>query len=171
MRLKVIFYTISILLLMLLQSTLLVYARVYDVKPNLIIVFVIIVALLRGNVEGGTVGFFAGLMLDMLFGKILGFYTLLGFYLGILVGSVNKRLYRENILVVVFFTFVSSIAYETAVYVLNSFMHGSLDLLFPMTRIILPEAVYNSLVSILMYLLLIKINRRFDETGKAARKY
>lgn len=171
MRLKVLFYTICILLLLLLQSTLLDYIKIYNVKPNLLVVFVITIALLRGNVEGGTVGFFAGLALDMLFGKLLGFYTLLGLYLGIAVGSVNRRLYRENILVVVFFTFVSTVVYETLVYILSSFMNNNINLLFPMTRIILPEAVYNSLVSILIYAFVIKMNRRFEETSKAARKY
>ena len=171
MRFKALLYTLCILILLLLQSTLLNYAKIYDVKPNLLIIFVICIALLRGNVEGGVVGFFAGLSLDMLFGKYIGFYALLGLYLGITVGSVNRRLYRENFIVVILFTFVGTIVYEALVYILSSFMNGNMDLLFPMTRIILPEALYNSAVSVIIYAFIIKMSYRFEEPGKTARKY
>jgi rod shape-determining protein MreD len=171
MRTKILIYTICILLLLILQSTLLEYVKIYNVKPNLMIVFVISVALLGGDIEGSAVGFFTGLALDMMFGKLLGFYTLLGFYLGLIVGSVNKRLYRENFLVVVFFTFVSTVIYESAIYILTTFMSGNIDLLFPLTRKILPEALYNSLASILIYALVIRINRRYEFKSKAVRKY
>lgn len=171
MRFKILFYSICILLFLLLQSTLLQYVRIYNVIPNLMVVFIILTALIRGNVEGGVVGFFAGLVLDMMFGKLLGFYALLGMYLGIAVGSVNRRLYRENLLVVVFFTFVASALYETAVYLINTFMSGNINLIFPLTGIILPEALYNSVAAIFLYALVIRMNRRFEEASKAARKY
>ena len=171
MRFKILFYSICILFFLLLQSTLLQYIRIYNVIPNLLVVFIILTALIRGNVEGGVVGFFAGLVLDMMFGKLLGFYALLGMYLGIAVGSVNRRLYRENLVVVVFFTFVASVLYETAVYFLNTFMSGNMSLIFPMTGIILPEALYNSVAAVFLYALVIRMDRRFEETSKAARKY
>lgn len=171
MKLKVLFYSFFILMILLLQTTLLHYAAIYGVMPNILIVFVIVTALLRGNVEGGVVGFFAGLALDMLFGSVLGFYALLGFYLGIAAGSINRRLFRENLLVVLFFTFVYSVIYETVVYILNTIMSGHIDLLYPLTRVILPEAVYNCAVAVLIYALLIRADKRFADTGKLARKY
>ncbi len=171
MRFKIFVYGIILIVLLLLQSTLLGYVRIYNIKPNLLLIFVVSVALLRGNVEGAAVGFFAGLFLDMAFGKFLGFYTLLGLYLGIAVGSVNKRLYRENYLVIIFFTFISTTLYEAAVYVLNTFMTGKIELLTPLTVKILPEAIYNSVVSIFIYTIVIKLSHKFEETSKAARKY
>ena len=171
MKFKILVYAFFLLLLLMLQSTLLGYVRIYNVKPNLLVIFVVCVALLRGNVEGASVGFFAGMLLDMTFGKLLGFYSLLGFYLGLTVGSVNRRLYRENYLVVIFFTFVATMLYEAAVYILSNFMTGSMELLMPLTAKILPEAVYNSVVSILVFAIVIKISHKFEEAGKAARKY
>lgn len=171
MKLKIFVYTVSLILLLVLQSTLLGYVEIYNVKPNLLVIYIVCVALLRGNIEGAAVGFFAGLMQDMAFGKLLGFYCLLGFYLGLTVGSVNRRLYRENYLVVVFFTFVATILYEAAVHILSNIMTSGLDILMPLTFKILPEAAYNSVVSILIFTLVIKVNRKFEEANKAARKY
>lgn len=171
MKLKILFYSFYIFIFLLLQTTLLDYAAIYSVTPNILIVFVIVTALIRGNAEGGAVGFFAGLAVDMLFGSVLGFYALLGFYLGIAAGSINRRLFRENLLVVLFFTFVYSVVYETVVYILNTIMSGNIELLNPLTRVILPEAVYNSAVAVLIYALLIRADRRFAEAGKLAGKY
>ncbi len=171
MKQKILFYFFFILLFLVLQTTLLDYAAIYGIKPNVLIVFVIVAALVRGNVEGGVVGFLAGLAADMLFGGVLGFYALLGLYLGIAAGSTNRRLFRENLLVVLFFTFVYSVVYETAVYFLNTIMSGNIQLLYALTRVIFPEAVYNCAVAVIIYWLMIKADRRFSQTVKSARKY
>jgi len=156
---------------MMLQSTLLGYIRIYNVIPNLLIVLTILAALLGENFEGAAVGFFSGLILDIMFGKFLGFYALLGMYLGIAVGLVNRRLYRDNMLVIVFFTFIFSIAYEMAVYILNTIMSGQIDIIYTLMRIILPEAAYNCVAAILLYPLFSRINRRMEDNRSSLRKY
>ncbi len=171
MKLKALFYSFFILLILTIQTTLLDYIAIYGVKPNILIVFVIVCALLRGDAEGSAVGFFAGLALDLMSGGLIGFYALLGYLLGVLSGSVNKRMFRDNILVVLFFTFVYSIAYETIVYILNNIMSGEMNLIYPFTRIILPEALYNCVSAIPVYGLLISADRRFSKTGKKIRQY
>ncbi|MGI6778959.1 MAG: rod shape-determining protein MreD [Acetivibrionales bacterium] len=174
MKIKVFIYTLCILLIMLLQSTILEYTEIYGVKPNLMIVFIICVAFLRGSTEGTIVGFFTGLLQDMLFGTLLGFYALLGMYLGLFVGMVNKKLYRENLFIIVFFTFISTMLYETCVFVLtsiNTVISGQVSILFPFVKVILPEAIYNSLISVLVHIFVIKLNFRFEEMDRSARKY
>ncbi|HEX2947750.1 MAG TPA: rod shape-determining protein MreD [Clostridia bacterium] len=171
MKRKFIFYSFFILVFFLLQTTLLHYAAILGVIPNILIVFVIITGLLRGNTEGGTVGFFAGLVVDLVFGSVLGFYALLGLYLGIAAGSVSRRLFRENLLVAVFFTFVYSVLYESMIYIINNIMSGSMQFWFAMTDIILPESIYNSIIAILMFPLLIRAERWFEGKESNARKY
>jgi len=178
MRIKVLAYAICIFFIILLQSTVLEYIKIFGVKPSLPIIFIVSVALLRGNVEGAVVGFFTGLSQDIVSGKILGLYALLGLYLGLAIGSVNKRLYRENFLVVIFFTFVSSVIYECMVFFLYTILplllfheKDQLDLLVPLGHIILPEAIYNSVVSVFVYMFVIKLNHKFEEISKASRKY
>lgn len=171
MKLRILIYAAFLFLLLILQSTLLGYVSIYNVKPNLLVIFVVSVALLRGDKEGAVVGFFAGLMLDMAFGKLLGFYALLGMYLGFAVGSVNKRLYRDNFFVILFFTFVSTALYESSVHILSTLMTGTTDIIWTFTMKILPEAIYNSIVSILIFSVVKKINVLFDASGKNTRKY
>ncbi len=94
--------------------------------------------LVRGSSEGAITGFFIGLSQDVISGKLVGFYSILGFYLGLIIGSTNKRLYRENFFIIIFFAFISSIAYESVVYLmylwgvyfLSGFKEGQLNLIY-----------------------------------------
>lgn len=170
MKTKILIYSMCIFLFTIIQSTVLDYIRIFNVKPNLLIVFVVSAALLKGNKEGAVVGFFAGLSQDIASGKVIGFYTLLGMYLGLFIGLLNKRIYRENFLVIVFFTFISTFFYEGAVYLLGTFLKDQLNLLFPVRYIILPEAIYNCFISIFMFILVMRVNDRIESSIKT-RKY
>ncbi len=171
MKRKILFYFFFIIFFLLLQTTLLQYTRIHGIIPNILLVFTIVTALIRNSNEGAAVGFFAGLCIDIQFGGILGFNALLGFYLGIAAGFVTKRVYRENLMIVAFFTFVYSIAYETIVYLINNIMAADFQLIFAFINVILPEAIYNCVVSILLFPLILKAGRRFDASGASARKY
>jgi rod shape-determining protein MreD len=171
MKRKIFFYFFFIIFFLVLQTTLLQYVSIYGVIPNLLIVFTIVTAILRNSTEGAVVGFFTGLCIDMQFGSVIGFHALLGLYLGLAAGTISKRVYRENLMIVVFLTFVYSIAYEAAVYLINNIMNADIRIIFAFTNVILPEAIYNSAVSVLLFPLVLKAGRRFDATGATARKY
>ncbi len=165
MKIKILFYALTILIIILIQSTILEYLSILNIQPNIMIVFIICIALLNGNIEGASVGFAAGLLQDMLFGYSVGFYALLGMYLGYAAGSSNKRLYKEHLIVAVLFTFIWSFAYEFAFYFFKYFgdiLYGNIRFFYPVVRIILPEAVYNSVISIPVYLLIVKLTNRFE---------
>lgn len=170
MRAKAIAYSLVIILLILLQTTLLEYIKIFDVKPNLLMIFIVSIALIKGNVEGAVVGFFCGLSQDMVSGRLIGVYALLGMYLGMIVGSLNKRLYRENILVIVFFTFVSTFAYELAVYFSVVFF-DSTTVLYALRNIILPESVFNSVASLGIYIFVLFLNERLEIVDRGQRRY
>lgn len=171
MRKKILIYVLSIYIIMLLQSTLIDYIKIYNIKPNLPLVFIVAIALLRGNIEGAIIGFFVGLTQDMLFGSNLGFYTILGMYTGFAAGSVNKRLYRENFLIYIFFAFIATLLYEFAVFAPHILYNGYNEVIYAIRRIILPEAVYNGLFSIFIYIFAVKIHHAMEKVDKSTRKY
>lgn len=171
MKLKLSVYTLYILTVAVLQSTVLDYIKVYGVKPNLLLVVTVSVALLHGSVKGASIGFLTGLIQDALSGKVMGFYSLLGLYLGLIIGFANRRLFKENLLVMIFFTFVSTLVYEYMVYFLNTFMQGGIEFVRPMRLVILPEALYNSVIAGFVHLVQLRLNRLFEGIEKVSRKY
>jgi rod shape-determining protein MreD len=165
MRFRTLIYTICILFFLLLQSTWLDYIKINGVKPNLILIFTVIVALLRGYTEGAVVGFFAGIALDLLHGRFIGFYALLGLYLGLAVGYSNRRLYKENYLVMIVFIFVSTTIYEFLVYFFSS-LGTEMNFNFAFKGNIIPEAIYNCFVAVIIYFFAIKLNSKFLKSEK-----
>ena len=77
------------------QSTLLEYLEIFNVRPNILIVLMVIVALLRSTVESAAMGLLFGLTMDILMGKTLGWYALLFFGINPHIHDHDK-LYREN---------------------------------------------------------------------------
>ncbi|MEN8906478.1 MAG: rod shape-determining protein MreD [Clostridiales bacterium] len=171
MKIKIFIYCVCLFIIMIIQSTILDSLALYNVKPNLVLVFIISVSLVRGGVEGAYVGFFAGLIQDFITGKVIGFYALIGMYVGLLVGIFNKRLYRENFLVIIFFTFTATIVYELCVFFFGIYLQGGDGFLYGFVKIILPETLYNIIVSVFMYVFIMKLSEIFNEQDKKIRKY
>ena len=170
MKIRVIIYTVSIFIILLFQTTWLEHIRIMGVKPNLILVLVILSALINGYTEGAVVGAFSGFALDLVSGRTIGLYALLGLYAGLLAGYASRKLYKENYLVMLFFVFFTSVLYESAVYLLTS-IGSEIHLLQAIALKAFPEAVYNSAVALIFYFIMIRINRRLQGEIKLARKY
>lgn len=168
MKIRALIYIPIVFMLLAIQSTILEYLKVCGVKPNLIFIFVISVSLLKGKWEGATVGFLTGLGLDMASGGVLGFHSLLFMYIGLAVGMLCKFVFRENYIIMVLVTFIASLVYGWVIFLLRVFpVAGGVTLAYPFLDIILPEAVYNTVVSVFMHALMIKLNRRLEKAETA----
>lgn len=160
MRNRIVLYIILIFTFVTAQVTLLNGIKIFGVTPNLIVILIVSISLLEGRIHGATVGFFAGLCLDAVIGLSLGFQALIGMLLGLLLGNINKRFFKENIFVMAICTFISSILYESSI-AFSSYIYGvEVDFLPKFQNVILPEAIINSVIGILLFLLIVKINRR-----------
>ncbi|NLC69586.1 MAG: rod shape-determining protein MreD [Clostridiaceae bacterium] len=172
MRKKIIFNVASIFILILVQTTILDYIKIKGIKPNLVLIYVICMSILEGSKEGAVIGFFSGLLQDIVSGKILGLYSLFSMYLGAIVGFASKKLYKDNILVVVVFTFFLTGFYECGVYFAGKI--GDLQsqhFLYFLKWRAFPEALYNSVFSMLMYFLLLRINARINLESRTTKMY
>ncbi|HOJ11969.1 MAG TPA: rod shape-determining protein MreD [Clostridiales bacterium] len=159
---KILVYALSIIIIILFQTTISDYMKINNVKPNLILVYTVCTSILEGSKGGGIIGLFAGLALDIIAGKIIGFYALFGMYLGVIAGMSNRRLYKDNIIVVIFFTFFLTFVYESGVYLLSNPEITRSIMLYALKNIIFTEALYNGGLSIIVHILVMKINARFN---------
>ena len=74
MRRKIVL-AITIIVCFLLQCTVFKALSIASISPNLLIVVVASFGFMRGKKEGLFVGFFSGLLLDVMFGSVVGFYA------------------------------------------------------------------------------------------------
>ena len=128
------------------QSTLLEYLEIFNIRPNILIVLMVIVSLLRGTVESAAMSLLFGLTMDILMGKTLGWYALIFFLISIPISMINEKLYRENFLVLVKFAFYATIIIETMFFLIMFMFRGYRYLPFLFGTVIVPEAIYNSIL-------------------------
>ncbi|MEI6132149.1 MAG: rod shape-determining protein MreD [Bacillota bacterium] len=113
---KVLIYAIFLLALTLLQTNFVQGIAIFDVKPNLLIAFIIVVGLTNGSRIGAVVGFISGLIMDSYSSSPVGIYMLLGMLLGMLSGATNKNFFRDNYILTIVFAFVYTMLFETVAY-------------------------------------------------------
>ena len=141
-----------------LQTTLFPLLAIRGIFPNTALIIVTSYALLRGSKEGAIVGGFTGLLMDIFFSKMIGFYTLLYLAIGLFFGRSQKTFYRENYLLPVIFCTVSTIIYQAVLYIVGFMFRGEGNIFYFLFSILLPEIVYTAIVTILVYRILFGIN-------------
>ncbi len=141
-----------------LQTTLFPLLSVRGIFPNTALIIVTSYALLRGSKEGAIVGGFTGLMMDIFFNTMIGFYTLLYLVFGLLFGRSQKNFYRENYILPIIFCAISTIMYQAVLYIVGFVFRGEGNLIYFLFSVLGPELVYMAVVTILVYRILFGIN-------------
>lgn len=159
MRRKIVI-VLTILITFLLQSTVFPFFTITSVIPNLLLILTVSFGFMQGKTEGLFVGFFCGLLIDLFYGNLFGFYALVYMYIGYLNGFLCKIYYDEDVKVPMLLVAVSDVAYNIVIYSLQFLLRGRLDFSFYMKNIMLPEAIYTVVITILFYRIFHIINHR-----------
>lgn len=159
-----------VLICFVLQSTLMKWIALGNVAPNLLIIITAAYGFMRGKKSGLLVGFFCGLLTDIFFGEVIGFYALIYMYIGYGNGFFNRIFFKEDIKLPLFLIVLSDLFYGFVVYVLLFLLRGRFAFGYYLTSVILPEMIYTIVLTFIVYPINLKINRKFDEIEKRSEK-
>ncbi len=167
-------FIVTVLLLITLfvfQGTVFASLNFANTSPNLLIIFIVSLSLMRGEKTGVILGFFAGILMDVFMGTTIGLYALIFMYLGYANGSFHRVFFPEDIKLPMIMIVVSDIFYGFLVYILLFLLRGRTDFSFYFSNVILPEAIYTIVITILLYPLILWINKLLtqDEQRKAKK--
>lgn len=167
-------FIITVLLLItffVLQGTFFQAISFAGTTPNLMIILTVSLALMRGEKAGLLIGFFAGLLIDIFTGSSIGLYALMYMYLGYANGSFSKIFFPEDIKLPLIMIVVSDIFYGILVYTLLFLLRGRTDMSYYFIHIILPESIYTIVVTLILYPLILWLNKLLeqDEMRKAKK--
>ena len=79
MKSKIVLF-LTIVFTFLLQCTVMDFISIGSITPNLILILCVSMGLMRGRKSGLWAGFFSGLLVDMFYGSVFGFYALIYMY-------------------------------------------------------------------------------------------
>lgn len=166
---------VSVLLIIscfLLQTTVFQGLNFGGIVPNLLIILTASFGFMRGERTGLLFGFFCGLLVDIFFASVLGLNAMIYMYIGYANGKFHSIFYPEDIKLPLFLILVSDLAYGFIYYTILFLMRGRFQIGYYFLHIILPEMVYTILITLLLYPLILWINKKLENSEKrSARKF
>ncbi|MFQ9510991.1 MAG: rod shape-determining protein MreD [Lachnospiraceae bacterium] len=163
---RIIITAVIILSAFLLQTTVFQWIPYIETVPNLLLIITFSIGFMRGRKEGMAVGFVCGLLLDLFYGDILGFYTLAFVYIGYFNGILSKFLVTDIVLLPMGLCLFSGLLYNLYIYIFGFLIRRRLDFISYVNTVILPEIILTLLATILLYGILLIINRKLEEYEK-----
>lgn len=147
----------------LLQCTVFKTLAIASISPNLLIVVTAAFGFMRGQKEGLWVGFFSGILVDLVFGSVLGFYALVYMFIGFTNGFFRKFFFPDEVRLPIMLIALSDFGCNLVVYFILFWFRGRFHFAYYLLHTIIPELVYTMLVAILLYFILLKINQKLEE--------
>ena len=161
---------LMIWVLFILQSTIFQFLEIASTTPNLLLILTVSLGFMRGKREGLFTGFVSGLMIDLFYGTVFGFYALIYMYIGFLSGCFCNVFFDEDIKVPLILVTVGDFLYGIVIYLSRFFLRGRVDFIGYVRSVIMPEIVYTVIVTLILYRLIYLINRRSSEKEKGSAK-
>ena len=161
---------IIIIICFLLQTTVFQSLTFANIAPNILIIVVSSFGFMRGRKSGMFVGFICGLLVDIFCGFYLGIYALIYMYVGFINGIFQKKFYPDDIKLPMLLIGSSDIAANLVVYFVMFLFRRRFDFLYYLKSIILPEFVYTMVITIFLYIILLKINQKLEASEKRRAK-
>ena len=148
MRRKIVL-AITIIVCFLLQCTVFKALAIASISPNLLIVVVASFGFMRGKKEGLFVGFFSGLLLDVM-------------YIGYMNGFFKRIFFPDEVKLPLALIAVSDFFCNLLIYFSLFWFRGRFSFGYYLFHTILPELVYTMIVSVLLYFILLKVNEKLE---------
>lgn len=136
------------------------------IAPNLLIIITSSYGFMYGRKYGMVVGFFCGLLMDIFYGSVLGFYALVYLYIGAANGVFRRVFYQNDIMLPLALITASDFVYSFVCYVLLFLLRGRFDFVFYLKDVILPEIVYTIFVTVFLYPCILLLNKALENTEK-----
>lgn len=156
----------------LLQCTVFSSLELAGIKPNLLLIVTASFGFMRGSREGVLVGFVSGLLADIQFGDMIGFYALIYLLVGFINGMFQRLYFDEDIKLPLFLIAVSEFLYGIIVYFLTYLLRSDFNFLLYLNKIILPELIYTIVITLGLYPLILFINHKLEaEEKRSASKF
>ena len=116
--------------------------------------------------EGMYVGVLSGFLLDICFGQYIGFYILFYTLVGYANGFFQKLYYDENIKLPLLLIGSSELAYGILIYVFQFMLQSDFHFLYYLGHLIIPEMLYTVILTLIVYQIILRINRKLVEEEK-----
>ncbi len=152
-------WSLFILSLLSLQSTLAPLLVIYGGKADLMLLFVVSAALIGGRKFGVGMGFCCGLLQDLAAGGFFGLNLLSKLFVGYGLGMTEGKVFKDNRLLPIIAAGGASLASAVLILLLLALLGQKVRWVDNLCNIALPSAVYNMLLALFIHRLTRRIHK------------
>ena len=157
---------VIILACFLLETTIFQKLALASVIPNTLIIVTSSFGFMRGKKEGLVIGFACGLLKDIMYGNLIGFYALIYMMIGYANGFFESVFYDEDIKLPLALISASELIYSLVIYICLLMLKSDFNFGYYFGHIIMPELVYTILITIVLYKIILHTNGMLEEEEK-----
>ncbi|MGN0158030.1 MAG: rod shape-determining protein MreD [Brotaphodocola sp.] len=132
-------------------------------SPNLLLILTFSYGFIYGKDSGMFYGLFAGILLDLFYSGPFGFYTLLFMNIGYFNGIFTRYYYDDYITMPLVLSLVNELVYNGYIYIFRFLIRNRLDLFYYLKEIIIPETIFTTVTTLLLYRFFLFISRKMVE--------
>ena len=155
-----------------LESTVFEKLPFASITPNLLIIVTSSFGFMRGKKEGMAVGFICGLLYDIMFNDLIGFYALVYTLIGYANGFFRKIFYDDDIKLPLILIVSSDFLFGNIVCIFMFIMRSKFHYFYYLKSVIIPEVIYTALVTLVLYQVILFINKKLEaEEKRSASKF
>lgn len=161
---KILLKSAIIVVALLIQLTLINSITILGLKPDLLMIVVVVFSLMKGEKEGTISGFASGLLQDIFSIGLLGINALVKTVIGFTCGLLKEKIFHEHILFLIpVITFIASLIQSILIFLLLRAFGIEYSLAWSLKQVALPEALYSSLLSPFVFLAINKLLQLIKE--------
>lgn len=162
-----ILYSMSVLLLALMQMSPRFFPEIGYARPTPLAIFVVCVAMLEGPAVGSVMGLVAGLLWGLYSTRVFGYYALMLMGIGLIVGLLVQWLLRANFLSAMLLCASGVVVYSLLDWLICYVLFLNTEATAVLWHVYLPNAVYTMILSPLAYGCVLLLARFLRQKKKA----
>jgi len=161
---RIIAVVLTVIICFLLQTTVFSWLALAEIVPNLLIIVTASVGFMRGRTEALITGLLCGLLIDCMYGDIIGLYGLCYMLVGYLSGYANIVYLNNDYTLPIFVIGIADLLYSIIYYTFTFLLRSRLNFFYYFRRIMIPELIYTVVVSLILYKILYNVNAYIEKT-------
>jgi len=159
----------SFIIIYLLQANLFTSFKIAGVMPNLFIILILYIGLFAGKIMGITYGIFIGIIIDLIIGRRIGITAIGLGIIGLISAIFDSNFSKDSRITIMIMVFLCTILFECIEYFLN-FLILEINLeIISFIKILIVEAIYNIIITIIIYPLVRKTGYNIEDKFKESR--
>ena len=164
--LTIIILCLVYIIVYLLQINFFSWFTIAGIKPNLFIILVLFIGLYAGKKYGAILGAIFGLGLDLLSSNVIGQTAVILGIIGFAGGYLDKDFSKDSKITVILMVIAATAIYEIFIYTYRAIMLSLHVEIWPFTKILMIEIIYNGILAIILYPLMQKLGYKIEDTFK-----